>query len=135
MFKTIFNILLILAICFTLSIIPLNTAFFDSPISNDNDTVVTSASTEYEVVKTSIDDSFSNPAQVEFTIKGIFNKDFSDDFVHFDFMVDGDTLKTMKASDFDLDRDSSSTDGISSLNYSVNIDMETLGPIRRRLFY
>jgi hypothetical protein len=125
MFKTIFNILFILAICFTLSMIPLNTAIFNSPaINGDNPTEFSTAS-EYEVIINSGEVFSSNSAQVEFTIKGIFNKDFSDDFVRFDFIMDGETVKTLKASDFDLDRDASSADEISSLHYSVNVDKES----------
>ncbi len=127
MFKAIFNILFILAICFTVSMIPLNTAFFNAPaINGDNPTEISKAS-EYEVVIASDKDSSSNYAQVEFTITGVFNKDFSDDFVRFDFIMDGETVKTLKASDFDLDRDASSTDGISSLHYTADIDKESAG--------
>ncbi|MBK5251925.1 MAG: GerMN domain-containing protein [Peptostreptococcaceae bacterium] len=125
MFKAIFNILLILAICFTVSMIPLNTAFFNSPAINGDNPAEISTTSEYEVVIDSGGDSSSNYAQVEFTINGVFNKDFSDDFVLFDFIMNGETVKTLKASDFVLERDSSSTDGISSLDYSVNIDKES----------
>jgi hypothetical protein len=127
MFKTIFNILFILAICFTLSMIPLNTAIFDSPaINGDGPTEIATAS-EYEVSIDPGEASSYNSAQVEFTIKGIFNKDFSDDFVRFDFIMDGETVKTLQASDFDLDRDASYADEISSLHYSVNVDNESAG--------
>jgi len=127
MFKTIFNILLVLAICFTISMMPLNTALFDSPLIGRDDPSDTYAASEYEVLIDENEDALSSNTQVEFTIKGILNKDFSDDYVRFDFMRDGETIKTFKASDFEMQREDSTEDDFSLIHYALNADKKTTG--------
>src|SRR6056297_857612 len=127
MFKTILNILIILAICFTISMIPLNTALFDSPLIGREDSSDIYAASEYEVRIGQSEDSSPVNTQVEFIIKGILNKDFSDDYVRFDFIRNGETLKTFKASDFETKRDASTEDDFSLLHYTVNVGKEKTG--------
>ncbi len=127
MFKTIFNILLVLAICFTISMMPLNTALFDSPLIGRDDPSDIYTSSEYEVVIDKNEDALSSNTQVEFTIKGILNKDFSDDYVRFDFIRDGETIKTFKASDFEMQREASTEDDFSLIHYALNADKKTTG--------
>ncbi len=127
MFKTIFNILLVLAICFTISMMPLNTALFDSPIIGRDDPSDIYATSEYEVIIEQNGDFSSANTQVEFIIKGILNKDFSDEYVRLDFISDGETVKTFKASDFEMQREASTEDDFSMLHYTLNANKKTTG--------
>lgn len=127
MIKSIFNLLLVLAICFTASMIPLDAGLFDAPLIGGNDPIDSPAATQYVVETAESPDNGHGPAHIEFTIKGLFHKDFSDDYVRFDFIQDGEVLASLPASDFDLQREASSEDGLSILAYEADLDPQTAG--------